>query len=206
MQIRRVAVTAAWVMAWSLVAAAPAVAAIDLEWRPLTQTVNVGDPVGIGLFAVSDSGAPQGFSSVQVIMDWDPTYLALTGNDTAGALPLLGSSFLPGDSFGINEADPPADGDAMWVGTVFFGQELDATPTGSLLTTITFTALAPTPSTLVGILPEATHPPRPTGRTKLLDLEGDALGVFGGPAEVIIIPEPGVMSLLTLVLALSRRR
>jgi len=56
---------AAWI-------APAALADIDLEWRPLNQTVDVGDSLGIGLYAVSDTVDPQGFSAVQVIIEWYP--------------------------------------------------------------------------------------------------------------------------------------
>ncbi len=196
-----------------LSAAVPVVrASIDLEWRPLTQTVNLGDPFGIGLYAVSDSGGPEGFSAAQVIMEWDPEYLQLTGNSTAGAIDLMGSSFLPGDSFGINEANPPADGDAMWVGMVTFGQERQATPEGVLLTTITFNALALTEpgGSLVTLLPDNSghpHPPYPLGYTKMLNLAGESvLGTLGPSAVVHVIPEPGGWVVLFSVMLAFRRR
>jgi hypothetical protein len=184
-----------------------AVASIDLEWRPLAQTVNVGDPVGIELYAVSDSSESQWFSSTQVIIGWDPAYLELTGNDITGALPLFSSSFLPGDSFGINEADPPADGDGMWVGLAPFGQELAATPEGSLLTTITFNALAETPGTWVTKLEDAQYPPLPPGYTRMLNLQGDdVLGALGAPALVTIVPEPSTLLLGVLSVAVVLRQ
>ena len=193
----------------SLLLAVPlsAMADVDLEWRPMTQTIAVGDVAEVGLYAVSDNTEDQAFSSAQVIMNWDPAYLLLTGNSTVGAVPLLGSSFIPNDSFGINESNPPTDGNGMWVGTVQFGQEQYATPAGTLLTTMLFEALAETPSTLVHMLSDLTLPPHPTGMTKLLNLQGDALGTLGDPAEVVIIPEPGTLGLALLgVLALARRR
>lgn len=151
--------TLALVSLWLL--AGPAMAAINLEWRPASQTAGVGASVGLGLYAVSDSPQDQSFSSVQVIVDWDPTYLKLTGNSTVGALGFLGSSFLPGDSFGINEATPPADGDGMWFGLAPFGQQLSATPQGSLLTTIMFQVLSETSGTWVTMLSSAQYQPRP---------------------------------------------
>ena len=187
---------------------------INLEWRTQTQTVNIGDPLGVGLYAVSDNGLNQGFSSVQLIMEWDPAYLLLTGNDNTGAVDLLGSSFIPGDSFGINEANPPADGDGMWIGMVMFGQERQATPAGALLTTITFDALAQTgPSgTWLTMLADSSthpHPPHPTGFTKLLNLQSEnVLGTLGGSATVIVTPEPGTAGALLLLgaLTLGKRR
>lgn len=180
-------------------------ASINLEWRPLAQTVSVGDPVGVGLYAVSDSGVSQDFSSTQVIIEWDPGFLELTGNDDTGGIGWLGSSFMPGDSFGINEADPPADGNGMWMGTLM--GEVPVFPEGTLLTTITFNALLETTGTPVGMLSELTIPTYPTGRTKMLDFEGSVLGTLGEDAMVTIIPEPSTAILFGLVMVgLIRRR
>ena len=184
---------------------------INLEWRPLSQAVNIGDPVGLGLYAVSDDGQNHGFSSAQVFMDWDPSFLQCTGNSVTGAVDLLGSSFIPGDSFGINESNPPTDGDGIWFGMVALGQERFATPAGVLLTTVTFTALAPTAGTPVALLPDSSghpHPPHPTGYTKMLNLQSQSvLGTLGGPATITILPEPATLSLLSLAaIALLRRR
>jgi MYXO-CTERM domain-containing protein len=200
---------AGWLCLVGLCLVVPAVQAnIDLEWRPLSQTVIVGQPLGIGLYAVSDSSQSQWFSAAQVIIGWDPAYLLLTGNDDTGGVDWLGSGFIPGDSFGINEANPPADGDGMWTGMVTFGEERPASPAGTLLTTITFNALALTSETLVTILPSASHPPYPTGYTKLLSLQGSVLGNLGSPAGVTIIPEPAGLTLLALggLLLGARRR
>jgi hypothetical protein len=185
-----------------LIGTTAASANINLEWRPLAQTVDIGDPVGVGLYAVSDNSQQQGFSSVQVIMDWNPTYLLCTGNSTEGAVDLYGSSFIPGDSFGINESNPPTDGDGIWFGMVSFGEERFATPAGALLTTITFTALAPTPDTPLTMLADSSghpHPPHPTGYTKMLNLGSQSvLGALGGSATVTILPEPATLGLLGL--------
>jgi len=208
--MRRVRI--AGTMAWLYVvasSASPLTANINLEWRPLTQTVDVGDPVGIGLYGVSDSTQDQGFSSAQVIMEWDPIYMLCTGNSTAGAVDLMGSSFLPGDSFGINESNPPTDGDGMWVGMVTFGQERFATPQGTLLTTITFTALAQTPGCLLSMLADSAdhpHPPHPVGHTKVLNLQNqNVLGNLGGSATITVVPEPGMLPLLVFILPGIRR-
>lgn len=176
---------------------------IDLEWRPLTQTVAVGDPVGIGIYAVSDNGDNQNWSSVQTIITWDPTYLLLTGSTDT----LWTSSFLEGDSFGLNESSPPADGDGLWAGYVFPGNSLPATPAGNLVTTITFQALTETPSTLVEILPSIQLPSYPTCYTKVISGTQNVVGEIGVPASVTIIPEPTGLVLLALgaLLVIGRR-
>jgi hypothetical protein len=176
--------------------AAHAPAAIDLEWRPLALTASVNQAFGLGLYAVPDGPQPQAFSSVQVILAWDPACLQLTGHSTAGALGFLGSSFLAGDSFGLNEANPPRDGDAMWVGLGPLGGELLAQPGGSLLTTILFKARQPTPATAVTLLASAQHLPNPAGYTKMLNRQSsDVLGRLGAPVTVTIVPEPAALLL-----------
>ena len=190
----------------TLLLAAPAHADIDLEWRPLTPTVAVGETAGLGLYAVSDSGENQLFSAVQVIMTWEIDYLRLTGTDETGGVGLFSSGFPLYDAFGLNEASPPADGDALWVGLAAPGSTLPAAPEGSLLTTILFEALAATPGTPVEMQPSGGNP---VGYTRVIgEVPGlDVLGTIGDPALVQIVPEPGAASLLLLgSLALTRRR
>jgi len=105
---------------------------------------------------------------------------------------------MPGNSFGINDADPPADGNGMWVGTYWFGQEYLAQTEGTLLTTITFDALAKTDGTPVSMLESLTIPTYPTGYTKVLDLDGSVLGMLGDAAWVEIVPEPASLSLFVI--------
>lgn len=185
------------------IAAATAQANIDLEWRPLQQTVNVGDPCGIGVYAVSDDPEMnQDFNSVQTIITWDISYLRLTGCEDD----LWSSAFIPNDSFGLNEADPPADGDGLWTGMVLPGSTMPATPAGTLLTTIMFEALAETPETLVTIHRSYEVPPHPEGHTKIISDTYDVLGEVGDPAAVEIVPEPTGLSLLVLgAVAVLRR-
>lgn len=51
--------------ACAVLVAIPAWANINLEWRPLSQTVEVGDLIEIEIWAVSDSSADQMFSAAQ---------------------------------------------------------------------------------------------------------------------------------------------
>ena len=61
-----------------LVVSSPARADIDIDLRPLSQSVMVNDPVNIGMYAVSDSASSQFFSSMDVIISWDPSLVQLT--------------------------------------------------------------------------------------------------------------------------------
>jgi len=171
--------------------AVPLAANINLEWRPLFQTVRAGDQVAIGLYAVSDSDEDQHFNSAQAIIFWDPTVLQLTGTDVTGSIGLSTSAFLFGNSFGLNEANPPADGDALWVGMVSLGETRPAhpAPEGSLLTYITFTALAESDieGTAVSLVRSVTLPGHPTARSKVMSGTHDALGTLSGPAIVDVL-------------------
>jgi len=193
---------------WILLAAPALAGTINLEWRPMFQTVNVGDPVGVGLYAVSGTGVDEPFNSAQVIMTWDTSFLLLTGVDQTAAVlqpPNDTSAFLPGDSFGFNESNPPADGDGIWFGFVSTGQTRDATVAGSLLTTIMFDALAETPGTPVSMLYNAQKPGRPMAYSKVIQGTYNVLGTMSDPAIVEIVPEP-VSFVLVLAGALIVRR
>jgi Ca2+-binding RTX toxin-like protein len=188
----------------SLAAAANAPADIDLAWRPLQQTVGVGDSVALGLYAISDTSESQYFSAAQTVLAWDAEALLLTGLDTDGGVGLFSSTFPENDAFGLNEANPPADGNALWVGLAL--GVLPATPAGSLLTTVTFAALQPEAVGSVAILPSGGDP---TGYTKVIGAipNQDVLGSIGPAATVTIVPEPAVCGMLLIgVLSLRRLR
>ncbi len=114
---------------------------IDLEWRPGTQSVWPGDPVNMGLYAVSVDSRE--VTAVELIFTWDPNVLELTGLDTAGAVPCFSSEFRsPGGRCELNEAIPPADGDGLYSWSAIPGFPVTATPEGVLLTTFQFQAVA----------------------------------------------------------------
>ena len=133
--------------------------AINLELRPATmQIAKPLDEVRLGLYAVSDSEGNQLMAAADVIIGWNPTLLLLMGNDNTGAVPLLFSGFPANDTSHINEVIPPQDGNGLYVAWANFGQPVAATPSGTLLTTFQFRALALTPATVVAILPSAGSP------------------------------------------------
>jgi hypothetical protein len=141
-------------------AAAPAAANINLEMRPALQTVYWGPAaeVEIGLYAVSDDDTDQTLSAIDAIIEWQPEFLRLLGNHTKGAVNLTSSSFPFPDPYGINEADPPADGDGIYTAWAPFGNPAVATPEGSLITTFVFEPLVTTPATGVDFLASAGNP------------------------------------------------
>ncbi len=130
----------------ALVAFVPATASgnIDLEWRPTSQTVSVGAAVNLGLYAVSDSAEDQSLSAVELVFGWDPTHLQLMGLSQSGAVSLLYSGFPTSGDCDLNEEVPPQDGDGFYRAWAHFGDPVDATPEGTLLTTFQFEALVGT--------------------------------------------------------------
>ncbi len=180
-------------------------AAIHLEWRPAAQVVNVGATVNVGLYAVSDSALDQSLSAADVILDWDPFYLALTGVNDNGPYAWLSSGFPPdGGLDGLNNTW--LDGNALYLAMAQLGSPAQATPAGLLVTTFQFTALNETPATplaIPGSMGQFTHSRVFDGETPGLEVQGDL-----GGATVTIIPEPGMLALVAagLAVALWRRR
>ncbi len=192
-----------------LVYAAPSAhAAIGLELRPSFQTVNVGDVVSIGLYAVADGGVPQDLAAVQVVLGWNPTYLQMMSNSKAGAVSLLTSAFTSPDPYGLNESLLPQDGNALYLGFAGLGAPVTATPAGVLLTTLRFEALSPVAFTPVELRVSGGNPVGFTtvfdGAVPNLDITGSLSG--GG---VQIVPAPGALGALGVGIAgacLRRRR
>ena len=134
---------------------------IDLEFRPATQTMYLGDTVAVALYAVSDDDTIQTMAAMEVILSWDPTYLQLVGTDDTGAAPWFIDGFTS-DPYGLNETIPPQDGDGLYLAWAPFGSPIGATPAGTLVTTFVFTALDLTPGTTVEALESAGSPPGQT--------------------------------------------
>lgn len=202
---------------YSALAAALAMAAlasassilIDLEFRPSVQSVSVGDPVNIGVYAVGQGGATGHFNSLQAIVTWDPGFLQLAGTSLAGSIGLASSDFTAGDSWGLNEFNPPADGDGMWFGfapITFPPTQLPATPAGSLLATLKFTALAETTGAWVAGLESFQKPGFPAAFTEIYDQTYNVFGDYRNAARVEIVPEPASVLLIALSVFSLRRR
>jgi hypothetical protein len=158
---------------------------INLDLRPLVQAVEPGDEVRIGLYAVSDSDVNQFMSAADVILGWNPNFLRLLVNDNTGAVPLMVSGFPSIDPYHLNETTPPQDGDGLYLAYAYGGQPVAATPSGALLTTLRFTALAETTATEVLILPSAGSP---VGHTVVYSGAIPGLDVTGtlGVASIVI--------------------
>ncbi|MCZ6655112.1 MAG: hypothetical protein O7D91_19050, partial [Planctomycetota bacterium] len=173
---------------------------INLEFRPPSQSVLIGDTVSIGLYAVSDDETDASLTAAQVIISWDPSLLRLLGNDGTGAVPLLSSGFPPNDPFNLNEVVPPQDGDGLYVALAPLGNTVPTTPEGVLLTTFQFLALADTPQTPVDILDSGGDPLGETivfdGTVPNLDVTGT---LIGSVVDIIFEPPPDPTLLLTAV-------
>lgn len=128
---------------------------ISLEWRPVSQTVRVGDPAEIGLYAVTDEET-QLFRALDLVFAWDPEVLELDGLTDTGQL--LSSGFPASGDGGLNEVVPPQDGDGYYRALAQLGDPIEVTPAGLLITTFEFRALATAASTLVEILPSGGSP------------------------------------------------
>jgi hypothetical protein len=130
---------------------------INLEWRPATQTVYVGDTVEIGLYAVA-AYDDQLFRALDMVFTWDPDHLELLGVDDTGAVDLLYSGLPADDPYNLNETVPPEDGDGYYRAWANLGEPVVVTTAGVLLTTFQFTALSPACETVVDIPPSGGDP------------------------------------------------
>jgi hypothetical protein len=131
----------------------PARGTVDLEWRPATQVVHVGDTVHIELYAVSSNGVTiWPMSAMDVLIKWDATTMELLGVLDNGPYAWFQSSF-PDDSAldGLNNTW--ADGDAKYTALSHFGNPALATPGGLLVNTFEFIALQATPANQLTIPP-----------------------------------------------------
>jgi hypothetical protein len=160
---------------------------INLEWRPESQTVVIGETVSIGLYVVSDDDSDQSIAAMDVILDWDSGLLEMIGIDSSGPYVWMFLGF-PDDSGlgGLN--DTFADGDALLSALSQLGSDnaARATPDGLLVATIQFVALAGTPLTVLTV-------PEQRGqftRTVVFDGETPSLDVHGdlGSASVTVWP------------------
>lgn len=170
--------------------ASSAAADINLELRPLSQTVPIGQTVDMGLFAVSDNGEiTQTLSAADIVVAWDPAALRLLGLDQTGAAPLLLSGFPANDPYGLNEVVPPQDGDGYYQVLAILGAPVEATVPGTLLTTLRFDALSLSAGTPVNIPASGGNPAL---NTTVFDGEVPNTIVTGtlSGATVTIVPGP----------------
>jgi hypothetical protein len=178
---------------------------INLEWRPDALTVEVGEPVALGLWAYSNPEELQLFRALDMVFTWDPTHLRLDGLDPTGGVELLSSCFPANDPYGLNELVPPQDGDGYYQAWAHLGQPIQVSPAGILLTTFEFTALAPTDGTLVDIAISGGSPLLETTVWGGPDANTIVTGTLG-ETWVEIVPEPATLMLLALSACVLLRR
>ena len=179
--------------------------AINLALRPQSLQYNVGDQVAIQILASATTGEPEGLLSFQMIFSWDTSRLHLTGLSGVGGASFTASGFFH-DAYGINELAVPTDGNAMFVGLGPLGSSIVALPNGSLMSTLLFTAVAPSPGTPISILSSAGSP---VGTTVVYGDAGPNVNVTGSltGTSVRIVPAPaGALLLAVGVLSQRRRR
>lgn len=180
---------------------------VNLELRAPFQTVNVGQPVNIGIYAVSSVPGPVDLSGIQMVFSWNPIFLQLNGfTNVGGAWPAGIAGWFPGG--GLNEASPPADGNGYFVNLGSTGVPATATSAGILISTLQFTALAATPLTPVDILGSGGSPAVSTKVGGFGTTQGqDITGTLSNAGVEILIPAPATGGLLAIgLLAMGRRR
>lgn len=119
----------------------------------------VGDHIRIGLHCTADPAVRA--VAADIIIKWEPTVLRLDGIDTSvGTMPFVYCDFpspksLLNDLSGINEAIPPADGDALIYWLCELGSVVMADD--DTMVVFEFTVVSPFTTTTVGFVPELTY-------------------------------------------------
>ena len=122
---------------------------VNLEWRPSSQTVSVGQPVDIGLYAVADSDDPEQFFGLDIILRWNPLYMGTA--QISIHEPFWSFDGFPTTGYLINS--DLGDGSALYEAYLFGPQvtPVTATSEGLLCATPRFTAQAATDAAELGI-------------------------------------------------------
>lgn len=158
---------------------------VHLEWRPAFASAVEGEEFRLELYAVSDNDDAQTVGAMNVIVGWEPDHVQWVRLDDAGAVRKSFSGF-PNDPYHLNESNPPADGDGMYIAFAQLGNVIEAPPEGALIPTFVFEARMPILATRFAILEEGGHP---TGRTIVFDGERPNYHVTGtlGHADLAIV-------------------
>ncbi|HRX87609.1 MAG TPA: PEP-CTERM sorting domain-containing protein [Phycisphaerae bacterium] len=164
-------------------------ALVDLSFSPAMQSVPVGGFVDVQLLADSNDATPLSISALDVILNYDATYLELQSVTNPGGQWFV-SDFLP-DMDGINM--PITDGDALYT-ALAPGSSLPVTPPTLEVTTFRFVALAETPGTDVIMLATLGA----SGETRVFGegAQNNITGDFDSVATIRIVPEPASFILL----------
>lgn len=176
--------------------AAPAAADIGLEFRSAANDPPLGQEFTVDLYAVSDTPADQYLSAIEAIFTWPPS-VQLVGLNTSPDADLVYEGFPAPGSSGLNEANPPADGDALYIALGSLGTPVPATSSGTRITSLRFVVLSSDPNATFQLLTTAGSPPTNTvvysGITPNLDVTGNLTGITLGvgtppcsPADVAL--------------------
>ena len=185
-------------MNWLIVAGIASVAAgdVNLEFRTAQAHYFVGETVLVDLYAVSDDpGSNQALAAIEAIITWPSPSLELVGIAGGGEAALIFEGFSVLGSAGLNESDPPADGDGLYTALASLGTPALASPAGLRITTLEFLAVAPDPAAAFTIEETGGTPTRRTivysGTVPNLDITGTLTGTIVeitpfvcGPADV----------------------
>ena len=138
---------------------------IGLVLQPAAPMVRAGSIIEVRLlvrkYAQGPWAAPQAqsFLALDVIAGWDPAKLEFLGITSTGSIPML-FSYLPNSSqdyTGLNEANPPRDGDLFYTGATPLGQARNVSESDARVTTFRFKALAGSwTSTDITLIPDRT--------------------------------------------------
>jgi hypothetical protein len=135
--------------------AVPAMADVHLSFSAVPGGTQAGDTFTVTLRAVGDGVAPENVTGVSAVFGWDPGHVSLVSWTGNGDLPFSVGMLFP-EGTGINEADPPADGDAFVVGFGGPSDILTVPAKGSVeIGTLEFRACTETKATAIDIIAAA---------------------------------------------------
>ncbi len=198
------AVAAVLILLWT---AAPARAqffdeSVELFFSPSETTVEVGDTFTLGLVVRSLNEGEHAISGMDVVLDWDPDLLLLTGKVDNGPY-IWGRSLFPNQSQGDldNLNNDWSDGDAFYQAISRFIPDPPAfaPPVGTdglLVTSFVFEALAPTGANATIVDLPLTY--AEFSRTQVISGVTPAFDMLDQvtPTTVTILPEPTAIALL----------
>jgi len=166
-------------------------AVIDIELIGPTGTVGIGETIDVKVVlrrSGLDSLLPAGhsFMALDLIFGWDPKHVELMGLSQAGAVTLMASYFpsVAADYTGINEANPPKDGDCLYYALAPIGTSVPVTEAGVLVTTFKFKVVGEFVDTFVDVIPQLTVDF--TANTVVYDGVVPALPVTGAFTSAVI--------------------
>lgn len=181
---------------------------VNLEFRAETAVIELGETAGIGLYATWDgTGFGQSVSAIELVFGWDTDFLSFMGLDAQGGASLLSSGFPTSGAGGLNESNPPGDGDGFYRALAPLGASVVTTGAGgTLITTLLFQGLAECPDTSVSMFASGGFP---EVQTRVFDGSIPNTVVTGGltGTSIAIVPAPGAgLALISAWMTPRRRR